>query len=115
MTKRLLIFIGFLTLILVLRLFLFYSHKTQYKDEQGLNFATTVTSDPKFSGNYQNFSVNLPTGELVFIQTVGYPEYVYGDKILISGSLKIKLLNGKSSILTLSFPKISLVKNGENY
>ena len=93
-----------------LRLFIFYSQKTEYKDGQGLSFTATLTADPTFSGNYQNFSVDLPTGELVFIQTTGYPEYAYGDIMRISGSLKIKLLN-KNSILTLSFPKISLVKN----
>jgi len=99
-----------LALILTLRLFLFYSQKTQYQNGQSLNFETTVISDPKFSGNYQNFSVNLPTGELVFIQTAAYPEYAYGDSIKVSGNLKVKLLNNKSAILTLSFPKISLTK-----
>ena len=104
MTKRLLIFIALLTLALVLRLFLFYSQKPQYKNGQSLNFEATLVSDPKFSGSYQNFSVNLPTGELVFIQTTAYPEYTYGNKIHISGSLKIKLLNDNSSIFSLSFP-----------
>lgn len=115
MTKPLFIFVSFLTLILVLRLFLFYAQKTEYKNGQSLAFETTVVSDPKFSGNYQNFSVSLPTGELVFIQTAGYPEYSYGDRTFISGSLKIKLLNGKNSILSLSFPKIETVKNKNGY
>jgi competence protein ComEC len=51
----------------------------------------------------------------VFIQSAGYPEYSYGDRISVSGTLKIKLLNGKSTILSMSFPKIRLVKNSENY
>jgi len=115
MSKPLFIFVSILSVILVLRIYSFYSQKTQYKDGQSLSFEATVVSDPKFSGNYQNFPVNLPTGELVFIQTAGYPEYAYGSKIRISGSLKIKLLNDKNSILALSFPKIEPVKNSESY
>lgn len=115
MTKRLFIFIVFLILVLLLRLFLFYSQKTEYQDGQNLSFETTLLSDPKFTGNYQNLSVNLPTGELMFVQTAGYPEYNYGERISISGTLKIKLLNGKNTILSMSFPKITLVKNGENF
>src|ERR1035437_8990969 len=115
MTKPLFIFASILVLILSFRLLFFYAQITQYKDGQSLSFETTVISDPKFLGNYQNFSVNLPTGELVFIQTAAYPEYGYGDRIHISGSLKIKLLNGKSAILSLNFPKISLVKNSNGH
>jgi len=115
MTKRLFLFIALLIIVLLFRLFLFYSQKTQYMDGQSISLETTLLSDPKFSGNYQNLSVNLPTGELVFIQSAGYPEYSYGDRISVSGTLKIKLLNGKSTILSMSFPKIRLVKNSENY
>jgi len=115
MTKRLFFFIIFLILVLMLRLFLFYSQKTEYKDGQAVGFETTLLSDPKFSGSYQDLSVNLPTGELVFIQTVGFPEYRYGQRIAVIGKLKVKLLNGKSTILSLSFPKITSMKNSENY
>jgi len=52
---------------------------------------------------------------LVFIQIAAYPEYTYGDRIHISGSLKIKLPNGKNLILSLSFPKIDPAKNSNGY
>jgi len=115
MTKRLFTFIIFLILVLILRLFFFYSQKTQYQDGQNLNIEITLLSDPKFTGSYQNLSITLPTGELVFIQTTSYPEYQYGEKISISGKLKVKLLNGKNTILSMSFPKIKIMKNSENY
>ena len=94
---------------------MFYSQKTQYHDGQSLSFKTTLLSDPKFTGNYQDLSVNLPTGELVFVQTMGYPEYEYGQRISLIGKLKVRLLNDKSTILSMSFPKIEHVKNSENY
>jgi hypothetical protein len=81
MTKKLLFLIVFLMQLLVLRLFLFYNHRIQYTEGQALSFETTLLSDPKFAGNYQNLSVNLPTGELIFIQTAGYPEYLYGEEL----------------------------------
>src|ERR1035437_6379573 len=106
MPKPVLIFVSVLILILTLRIYLFYSQKTQYQDGEQVSFETTVSSDPKFFGNMQNFSVNLPSGEIVFVQTGGYPEYGYGEEMLIVGKLKVKLLNGNHEILTLSFPKI---------
>jgi competence protein ComEC len=115
MTKIHFIFITALVVALILRIGLFYSQKTEYKDGQWVSFTTTVSSDPKFFGNMQNFSVNLPSGEIVFVQSVGYPEHTYGEVMLVSGKLKVKLLSGNHSILTLSFPKIESVKNSENY
>jgi competence protein ComEC len=115
MTKIHIAFVIILLIILSLRISLFYSQKTQYQDGQIISFETTITSDPKFSANFQNFSVNLQSGEIVFIETTGYPEYRYGDKMLISGKLKVKLLSNNQAILTLSFPKIESVKNSENY
>lgn len=115
MTKVHVLFVVFLLLILILRIALFYSQKTQYRDGEQLSFVSTVTSDPKFFGDLQDFSVNLPSGETVFVQTVSYPEYNYGEKISLSGRLKVKLLSGNREILTLSYPKIESVKNSENY
>jgi hypothetical protein len=115
MTKVHFIFITVLILALLIRILIFYSQKTEYKDGQWVSFTTTVSSDPKFFANLQNFSVSLPTGEILFVQTSGYPEYNYGDKITLYGNLKVKLLSGNHSILTLSFPKIEIVKNSENY
>jgi competence protein ComEC len=115
MTRIHIIFIAILILVLILRIGWFYSHQAQYQDGEQLNFETTVTSDPTFFGNSQNFAVNLPTGEAVYVETAGYPERSYGDKISIIGKLKVKLLSKNHQILTLSFPKIESVKNGENY
>jgi ComEC/Rec2-related protein len=132
MTKRLFIFILVLILILILRLFLFYSQKTEYKDGQDLSFETTLLSDPKFFSNFQNLSVNLPTGELIFIKTTDYPEYNYGERFLIIGPIRIlprqggaqsnevsnplvRVLSNKNVVMSMNFPKIELVKNSENY
>lgn len=110
MTKIHIFFVAFLIVALVLRVGLFYSQKTEYQDEQSISFNTTVSSEPKLSGNLQNFSVTLPNGETAFVQTAGYPEYNYGDNLALTGKLKMKLLNGKQALLSLDFPKIEAVK-----
>jgi competence protein ComEC len=115
MTRIHFLFITILILALILRIGWFYSSQVQYKDGERVSFETTITSDPTFFGNSQNFAVNLPTGEAVYVETAGYPERSYGDKISIIGKLKVKLLSKNHQILTLSFPKIESVKNGENY
>jgi competence protein ComEC len=102
-------------LVLGLRIGWFYSSQTQYQDGEQVSFVSTVSSDPKFFGNSQNFSANLPNGEMVFIETIGYPERSYGEQISVVGKLKVKLLSVNHQILTLSFPKIESVKNSENY
>ncbi len=115
MSKPLLAVVLFLSIALLIRISLFYSQKTNYQDGQSVDFETIVSSEPKFPGNLQNFSVNLPSGERVFIETAGYPEYSYGQRVSIIGKLKIRLLNKKSSILSMNSPRISLVKIRENY
>jgi competence protein ComEC len=115
MDKRILIFISILLIALVLKIGWFYSHQTQHEDGEQINFVTMVISDPTFFGNSQNFSINLPTGEVVYVQTAGYPQRSYGDQMSVVGKLKVKLLSKNHQILTLSFPKIESVKNGENY
>lgn len=113
--NKFIIFASVLTLVLILRIFSFYSQRTDYRDGESIIFETNLSSEPKFSGNLQNFSASLPNGEAVFIETIGYPEYNYADRISIAGKLKVKALNGKPTIISMNFPKISLVKSHENY
>ncbi len=115
MTKSLSIFVAILSIMLLLRLQLFYSQKTEYKNGQNLSFEANISSEPKFFANLQTFSVALSTGETVFVKTAAYPEYNYGSRVLVVGRLEIEVLNDNQSILSLDFPQISLVQNRENY
>lgn len=114
MSKPLLYFIGILCLILLLKLFIFYQTKPVYKDNQSISFDSKVISVPKVYKTYQNFSVELPSGDRAFVKTEVYPEYFYQSKVLVSGNLKYRLLDNKATILTMDFPKIEFVKNRES-
>lgn len=111
MSKSLISFILILVIVLILRLSIFYSTKPIYKEGEQISFNSRVLSEPNVYKSYQSFWLELPNTDRVFVKTKIYPEYYYQDRILISGILKFRLLNKKTQILTMDFPKISLVKN----
>ncbi len=113
MEKRLLIFLVFLFSILILRLFVFYSTKPNYKDNQAISISTILLQEAKTSYDYQTFSILDDSGHRIFIKTTMSPGYYYGDNLKISGNINIKLLN-KSQILIMNYPEISLDVGNKN-
>lgn len=114
MSKKIFVFVSILSVILILRMFLFFSTKEIYKENQNITFTTNILSEPKVSKSYQSFSVSAPNGEVIFVSTDVYPIFHYQDNISISGSLNNRLLNNKIRILTTDHPKISFVKTTDN-
>lgn len=114
MSKKIFVFVSILSILLILRMFLFFSTKETYKENQDIIFTTTILSEPRVYKSYQNFSVSAPNGEVIFVSTDVYPIFHYQDNISISGSLKNRLLNNKIRILTVDYPKISFVKTKDN-
>nr|MBI5455992.1 ComEC/Rec2 family competence protein [Candidatus Levybacteria bacterium] len=109
MKKSLFIFISFLIVILGIRLFIFYSTKPEYKEGDKISFSSRILSEPNVYKNYQSFWLELPNTDRVFVKTEIYPEYYFQDEINLFGTLKFKLLNDKTRILSIDYPKISLV------
>lgn len=114
MSKKIFVFVSILSVLLALRIFVFFQTNKTYKDNQEISFSTNVLSEPKVYKNYQSFSVSAPNGEVVYIRTDVYPIIHYQDNISISGSLENRLLNNKIRILSIDNPQISLVKNNES-
>jgi competence protein ComEC len=114
MSKKIFVFVSILSILLVLRIFLFFQTNNTYKDNQEISFNTNVLSEPKVYKTYQSFSVSAPNGEVVYITTDVYPIIHYQDNISISGSLENRLLNNKIRILSIDNPQISFVKNNES-
>ena len=111
MSKPVFFFVLILSAFLALRLGIFYSSKTPYKEGERVNFTSHVLSEPKVYKSYQSFSVETPDGDRIFVKAETYPEYHFQDRMSISGNLKFRLLNGKVQILKMDYPKISLVKS----
>lgn len=114
MNKSLLIFISFLFIILGLRLFVFYSTKPVYKEGQAINFNSRVISEPNIYKSYQSFWLELPSTDRVFVKTEIYPQYYFQDNVNVIGTLTFRLINDKTRILSIEYPKISLVKNSDS-
>lgn len=120
---------GFILFILLtalgIRFFLFYGQQSEYKDGQKIRFETTLLSEPGGIGNYQKLSANLASGDKIFITIPRYPQYYYGDKLIISGIIKIKsasnfsnqknrLITNEKTIMTMYFPKVEAVNKEQN-
>lgn len=109
MSNKTVLFLLILFILLSLRLFTFYNSRQIYKDGESIGFNSRVLSEPKVYKNYQSFSVNAPSGENAYVKTGIHPVYYFQDNIYVSGKLKYRLLNNKTRILALDFPKISFV------
>jgi len=110
--KALRIFLLALSFILIVRFVIFYNQANNYQDGQAIRFEAILFSEPQFLAGYQKFTTSLPTGESVFVIVSSYPQYKYGDKFSISGSLKVRLIKNKN-IYSLYFPKIEAVEEGK--
>ncbi|MBI4089258.1 MAG: ComEC/Rec2 family competence protein [Candidatus Levybacteria bacterium] len=95
-----------LLITLGLRFFFFYHNQPQFTDGQKISFKTTLLSEPQFFSNQQIFTANLASNQSVRVVTGRFPEFHYGDSLQIVGSIKLKLLNNKSKIAIIYFPKI---------
>jgi len=103
-----------LLLLLFVRFFFFYHNQPEYQDGQYINFETTLYSEPKIVGRQQRISANLASGNRIFVTTSLYPQFHYGETLLISGTLKHKAISNKNTPLTMHFPKIEVVKDHKN-
>jgi competence protein ComEC len=108
--KALIFFVLFLLCILGARFYFFYQHQPLYTDGQQLSISTTLLSEPSKSGKYQRITARLPKGERLFINIASYPRYSYGQRLDVSGKLRIKEVEGKT-IYTMSYPKVNIRRN----
>ena len=130
MSRSLIAFILILLVVLVSRLFTFYSTKTVYRDGEKISFSSRILSEPKVYKSYQSFWLELPSTDRVYVKTEIYPEYYFQDSVNVAGSVRFlphqgggqnygasgqnnRLLNDEASILTMDYPKISFVKNSD--
>lgn len=104
----------FLLIGLFLRFFFVYQSQPHYIDGQDINFETTLFSEPKVFGNYQVLSANLGTINKILIKTNLYPKFHYQDTVRISGTLKVKALGNRRTVMRIYFPKIEAVKKDKN-
>jgi len=106
--------LGLLLLALALRFFFFYQNQPKINDGEHVRFQTTLLKEPQIFNRYQRFSANLNPTQEVFITTPLFSRLHYGDTVVITGILKERVLSKNEAIMTMSYPKIKVVKDSRN-
>ena len=112
MPKTLLLIFFILGLTLILRLMIFFTAQTEYKDGQLLTFETKISSASKITSKGQSLSIDLPNGKRSYAILGNYPQLNYGDSLKISG--KITYFEGSqgSRVAYLRYPKFEIIEKG---
>ncbi len=116
------LFFGFLVIVLLLRIFLYFSSIKPFTHGEKVDFSFILLTEPTISGKFQRFSAAFPGKERIFITTPSYPRYFYGQELHIQGVVKrqklvpknrdnvstsgVFLLRTENVINTIFFPKI---------
>ena len=106
MGKKVFLLIVFLVVCLVLRFFFSFQNSKPYQDGQEVNVAGVLLTEPKVSGLRQNIRVSPEGRETIFVQTSRFPEFHYGQRVKISGTVKVKVLENEKTINTMYFPRV---------
>jgi len=105
------IIIFVLLILLALRFFLFYHNQPQYFDGQHVSFKATLLKEPQVFSRYQRLSANISPAQEVFITVPIFSQLHYGDTVGIIGTLKERVLSKNKTIMTMSYPKVEVVKD----
>lgn len=114
MNKKTAVLFCALALLLLTRFFFVLSNKITYINGEDVVFVTTLLSEPKATGRYQQFTFLDSGGNRIFIRAKKYPALHYGQKLAISGKLQMKALQNKQIAHTIQNPQITLLKS-ENW
>ena len=106
--------LSFVLVILVLRYFFFYQNQPKITDGQHVSFQTTLLKEPWVFSRYQRLSANINPTQEVFISTSIFSQLHYGDTVVITGTLKERALSKNKTIMTMSYPKIEVIKDNKN-
>lgn len=114
MSKKLFFFFLFLLVILALRFVQSSLNVSNYSNGEKVSFETTLMSQPKIFGRYQRFFVESPKGVKIFTTAFRYPEFHYGQTLIISGTVQLKVLGNKKPINSMFLPQIEASKKPSN-
>ncbi len=112
--KNIIFFFAILSVILSIRLSLFYSNLKTYKDGEEVSFETQVNSLAREYLAYKTVYISLDSVTKVLVKTSLDKDLSYGNMLKISGTLEQRLLGDGGTIFTLNYPKIE-ASSRENY
>lgn len=110
--KKLVIAVSLLAVVLIFRLFSFYSSTKPFTDGEKVEFSFILLKEPTVDGKFQKFTISPDGRERVFITALSFPRFSYGQKLHIRGVIKRQSLVAKNT-KNGSSPDSSLLR-GEN-
>lgn len=107
-------FLLLLSVVLLLRVGLYFQHQPDIPDGARVRFTSSLLSDPKLSGFSQGFSVTAPEGQRIYITTGRFPEYHYGQKLEVMGIVEIYERDNGSKGYLMDYPEVRVVSEYTN-
>lgn len=111
-SKLIFLALASLSLVLILRLAVFFANFKPYSEGQIVSFEARVTSQPKVSSRGQQISLSLPNSQRVSIRFALVPEISYGDVLRIEGKIKYFEVDNGSKIASINYPEFDLIEKG---
>src|SRR6185369_4650784 len=103
-----------LLMLLSLRFFFFFTSHHGYNDGEEVEFTARVTQEPKLSSHGQQFSLRTPHNDTVYITTMIFPRFQYGDTIIVKGKITVKQTKNSHKIFTTVYPEIKRLDYEDN-
>ena len=98
--------------LLFIRFYTFYANIPELIDGQAVIVRTKIINKPEIEGKLQRFSITVKSHR-IFITSVKYPMYRYGEFLEIRGKVKVSEKEGRV-FYSLVFPEIHTLKNNAN-
>ncbi len=111
-SKLIFLALASLSLVLILRLALFFANFKPYPEGQIVSFETRVASQPKISSRGQQVSLNLPNSQRVSVRFALVPEISYGDTLKVEGKIKYFEADNGNKVASINYPEFELIKKG---
>lgn len=106
------IILGFLTLILIFRIFSFYDGVYDYPQGSMISWQTRVLSQPKLKPNGQQVTLSMPNKQRVVVRFSLMSLLNYGDTVNIRGEVDYFIAENGNKVAYMSYPEFQLVKKG---
>jgi competence protein ComEC len=104
--RNFLIFFVCISMLLSLRLYTHHQSQIAYKNGEQIHFTATLSAEPTYEGARQQLRVTPPKRERLFLTLPYQPQYHFGDRLTISGTVAERVY-GDRRIYILNKPKVS--------
>lgn len=118
-TKLIFLALGFLSMLLLVRLIFYLTNYQQFPENELITFETSVTSLPKISSRGQRVSLTLPNSQRVSAQFSLDPALSYADRIKVQGKVQYfkampagRQAENGNKIAFMNYPEFSIIEKG---